>query len=39
VGRARCSRRFRSFGVQRRFGEKFGRQLDVELMDLHLDGR
>lgn len=29
---------FRGFGVQRRCGEKFGRLLDVELMDLHLDG-
>lgn len=28
---------FRTFGVQRRCGEKFGRILDVELMDLHLD--
>ncbi len=28
---------FRSFGVQRRCGEKFGRVLDVELFDLHLD--
>ena len=28
---------FRSFGVQRRCGEKLGRILDVELMDLHLD--
>ena len=28
---------FRSFGTQRRCGEKFGRILDVELMDLHLD--
>ena len=29
---------FRSFGTQRRCGEKFGRILDVELLDLHLDG-
>ena len=29
---------FRRFGTQRRCGEKFGRLLDVELMDLHLDG-
>ncbi len=29
---------FRSFGTQRRCGEKLGRILDVELMDLHLDG-
>lgn len=28
---------FSSFGTQRRCGEKFGRILDVELMDLHLD--
>ena len=28
---------FRSFGVQRRCGEKLGRVLDVELLDLHLD--
>ena len=28
---------FRSFGTQRRCGEKFGRVLDVELLDLHLD--
>jgi phosphinothricin acetyltransferase len=28
---------FRSFGIQRRCGEKFGRILDVNLMDLHLD--
>jgi L-amino acid N-acyltransferase YncA len=28
---------FRSFGTQRRCGEKFGRILDVNLMDLHLD--
>ena len=27
---------FRSFGTQRRAGEKFGRVLDVELLDLHL---
>jgi len=29
---------FRSFGTQRRCGEKLGRILDVELFDLHLDG-
>jgi len=29
---------FARFGTQRRCGEKFGRLLDVELMDLHLDG-
>ncbi|KAA0271876.1 MAG: N-acetyltransferase [Acidobacteria bacterium] len=29
---------FRSFGVQRRCGEKLGRILDVELFDLDLDG-
>jgi L-amino acid N-acyltransferase YncA len=29
---------FRAFGTQRRCGEKFGRILDVKLMDLHLDG-
>ena len=29
---------FRAFGTQRRCGEKFGRVLDVKLMDLHLDG-
>ena len=29
---------FVRFGTQRRCGEKFGRLLDVELMDLHLDG-
>ncbi len=29
---------FRSFGIQRRCGEKLGRILDVELFDLHLDG-
>jgi L-amino acid N-acyltransferase YncA len=29
---------FRRFGTQRRCGEKFGRVLDVELLDLHLDG-
>ena len=29
---------FRRFGTQRRCGEKFGRILDVELLDLHLDG-
>ena len=28
---------FRSFGTQRRCGEKLGQILDVELMDLHLD--
>ena len=28
---------FRSIGTQRRCGEKLGRILDVELMDLHLD--
>jgi phosphinothricin acetyltransferase len=28
---------FRSFGTQRRCGEKLGRILDVELLDLHLD--
>jgi L-amino acid N-acyltransferase len=28
---------FRSIGVMRRVGEKFGRLLDVRLMDLHLD--
>jgi L-amino acid N-acyltransferase len=28
---------FRSFGTQRRCGEKLGRVLDVELLDLHLD--
>jgi phosphinothricin acetyltransferase len=28
---------FRSFGIQRRCGEKLGRVLDVELFDLHLD--
>ena len=28
---------FSSFGVQRRCGEKHGRVLDVDLMDLHLD--
>lgn len=28
---------FRSFGIQRRCGEKLGRLLDVELFDLHLD--
>ena len=28
---------FSSFGTQRRCGEKFGRILDVELLDLHLD--
>lgn len=30
---------FRTFGTQRRCGEKLGRILDVELMDLHLDRR
>jgi L-amino acid N-acyltransferase len=29
---------FRRFGTQRRCGEKLGRVLDVELLDLHLDG-
>ena len=29
---------FSHIGTQRRAGEKFGRVLDVELMDLHLDG-
>lgn len=29
---------FRSFGTMRRVGEKFGRILDVELLDVHLDG-
>lgn len=29
---------FRSFGTMRRVGEKLGRILDVELLDLHLDG-
>jgi len=29
---------FGHIGTQRRCGEKFGRVLDVELMDLHLDG-
>lgn len=28
---------FSSFGIQRRCGEKHGRVLDVDLMDLHLD--
>jgi len=28
---------FRSIGTQRRAGEKLGRLIDVELMDLHLD--
>ena len=33
-----CERHgFRRIGTQRRCGEKFGRILDVELMDLHLD--
>ena len=30
---------FGHIGTQRRCGEKFGRILDVELMDLHLDAR
>lgn len=30
---------FRRIGTMRRVGEKFGRVLDVELMDLHLDGQ
>lgn len=29
---------FRSFGTQRRCGEKLGQVLDVELMDMHLTG-
>jgi len=29
---------FRTVGVMRRVGEKFGRILDVALLDLHLDG-
>jgi L-amino acid N-acyltransferase len=29
---------FRSIGVMRRVGEKFGRVLDVRLLDRHLDG-
>jgi L-amino acid N-acyltransferase YncA len=29
---------FQSFGTQRRCGEKLGQVLDVELLDLHLDG-
>ena len=29
---------FRTIGVMRRVGEKFGRLLDVRLMDRHLDG-
>jgi phosphinothricin acetyltransferase len=29
---------FRSIGTMRRVGEKFGRVLDVELLELHLDG-
>lgn len=42
-GNAASVRLFESFGfghigTQRRCGEKFGRILDVELMDLHLDG-
>ncbi|MBA2522812.1 MAG: N-acetyltransferase [Solirubrobacterales bacterium] len=28
---------FKSFGIQRRCGEKLGQILDVELMDMHLD--
>lgn len=31
------SRGFQTIGVMRRVGEKFGRILDVHLMDLHLD--
>lgn len=30
---------FHSIGTMRRVGEKLGRILDVELLDLHLDGR
>lgn len=30
---------FTTIGVMRRVGEKFGRILDVRLMELHLDGR
>ncbi|MEK6702832.1 MAG: N-acetyltransferase family protein [Planctomycetota bacterium] len=29
---------FETIGVMRRIGEKFGRVLDVRMMDLHLDG-
>ena len=29
---------FRSIGTMRRVGEKFGRLLDVALLELHLDG-
>jgi phosphinothricin acetyltransferase len=29
---------FERIGTMRRVGEKFGRVLDVELMQLHLDG-
>jgi L-amino acid N-acyltransferase YncA len=29
---------FRTVGITRRIGEKFGRLLDVRIMDLHLDG-
>lgn len=29
---------FRTVGIMRRVGEKFGRLLDVRIMDLHLDG-
>jgi phosphinothricin acetyltransferase len=29
---------FQTIGIMRRVGEKFGRILDVQLMDLHLDG-
>jgi len=29
---------FRTIGVMRRVGEKFGKVLDVELLELHLDG-
>lgn len=28
---------FKTIGVMKRIGEKFGRLLDVRLMDLHLD--
>lgn len=28
---------FKTFGIMRRVGEKFGRVLDVRMMDLHLD--
>lgn len=31
------SRGFQTIGIMRRVGEKFGRVLDVRLMDLHLD--